>query len=77
VVEVADASLADDVGEKLEDYAAAGVAEYWVADVKGKILLRHAGPSVNGFAQRLTAHFGEAFSALAYPDLKIDTKALA
>jgi len=34
IVEVAAASLADDLGEKLVDYARFGLAEYWVADVR-------------------------------------------
>lgn len=44
IVEVADATLADDLGEKREDYARAGLAEYWVADVAKKRVHRHADP---------------------------------
>jgi Uma2 family endonuclease len=77
VVEVSDTTLADDLGEKLTDYAASGLIEYWVADVKGKILLRHKGPSANGYAERITSRFGEAFDSLAYPALRFDTKPLA
>lgn len=43
IVEVADTSLADDMGEKREDYARGGLAEYWVADVAAKAIIRHAG----------------------------------
>ncbi len=71
VVEVADASLADDVSEKLEDHAAAGLAEYWVADAKGRIILRHAKPEGDGFGLKETARFGEAFAPLAYAALHV------
>jgi len=75
IIEVADSSLADDLGEKLEDYAAGGLAEYWVADVQGRIVLRHAGPQKSAYAKREPARFGEAISALTQP-LTIDTSAL-
>ncbi len=38
VVEVADESLAADTTTKAEDYATAGVADYWVLDVDGRQL---------------------------------------
>lgn len=44
VVEVADSTLADDMGDKREDYANAGLAEYWVADLQAKAVIRHASP---------------------------------
>lgn len=40
-----DATLSDDIGEKREDCARGGLAEYWVADVQAKIVIRHAQPS--------------------------------
>lgn len=55
VVEVVDASLSDDLGEKLLEYARAGLAEYWVADVKNAILLRHAEPGERGYRVRAPA----------------------
>lgn len=41
-VEVADTTLADDLGRKPRLYAAAGVPEYWVLDVEGKSRLNLA-----------------------------------
>lgn len=68
VVEVADASLADDLGPKLEDYAAAGLAEYWVADVQGGVLLRHAEPqAVGGYRVRAPAAMSGEVGALTLP----------
>lgn len=76
VVEVSDTSLADDLGGKLADYARAGLAEYWVADIKGKLLLRHDGPQVGGYARREPLRFGESAPMLTGPKLSVETNAL-
>ncbi len=76
VIEVADSSLGDDLGEKLEDYANGGLGEYWIADVKGRLVLRHAGPQAGGYARREAAHFGETIAALTHATLRIDTSTL-
>ncbi|HEU4618542.1 MAG TPA: Uma2 family endonuclease [Gammaproteobacteria bacterium] len=76
IVEVADFTLADDLGEKLEDYAAGGLAEYWVADVQGRLVLRHSGPQAATYAKREPARFGETIAALTIPALEVDTSAL-
>lgn len=41
VVEVSDSSLDDDRGFKAEAYAAAGVPEYWVVDVRARTIEIH------------------------------------
>lgn len=76
IVEVSDSSLGDDLGEKLEDYAAGTLSEYWVADVQGRLVLRHAGPQAGGYAKREPARFGETIAALTHAALRIDTSAL-
>jgi Uma2 family endonuclease len=76
IVEVSDTTLADDLGEKLEDYAKGGLAEYWVADVKGRLVLRHAGVVSNTYARREPVRFGDQISALEFPTIKVDTAAL-
>jgi Uma2 family endonuclease len=77
IIEVSDTTLADDLGDKLEDYAKGGLAEYWVADVQGRLVLRHAGPGPSAYARREPAHFGEAIGLLETPSLVADTTALA
>jgi Uma2 family endonuclease len=76
IVEVSDASLADDLGEKLEDYAKGGLTEYWVADVKGRLILRHSGASAAGYAKREPLRFGEAAPLLTVAGVSADTGAL-
>lgn len=50
IVEVADASLADDMGDKRADYAAAGLVEYWVVNVQAGTVIRHADPQDGRYA---------------------------
>ncbi|MGL6095483.1 MAG: Uma2 family endonuclease [Fimbriiglobus sp.] len=72
VIEVSDSSLAFDLTEKAELYAAAGVPDYWVLDVIGRrlLVLRDPAPvAANGHAYRTQQTFGpaEAVSPLAVP----------
>lgn len=76
VIEVATATLADDLGEKLEDYARAGLAEYWVVDVKGRMAIRHDGPSEAGYARRLPVRFEERLDSLTLSGLSLAPGAL-
>lgn len=76
IVEVSDSTLSDDVGEKLEDYAAAGVAEYWVVDVKGRQILQHVGPTGGTYAERVPFAFGATIVSRAHPALRVDTTSL-
>jgi Uma2 family endonuclease len=77
IVEVSDTTLADDLGDKLEDYAKGGLVEYWVADVQGRFILRHAGTAASGYARREPARFGDTIAALEIPDLVVDTQSLS
>lgn len=67
VVEVSDATLEDDMGEKREDYAKAGVAEYWVADVKAKQVVRHANPKDGKFQTEERIALSEPVAMLTVP----------
>lgn len=51
IVEVSESTLADDLGDKAQEYAEAGLAEYWVADVEAKTVIRHAGSAATGFGR--------------------------
>ncbi len=58
-IEVADTSLEYDLGPKLRDYAAAGIAHYWVVDVQGKAVRAMWGPREDGYAKTAIVRFGE------------------
>jgi Uma2 family endonuclease len=49
VVEIADTSLAFDLGTKALLYARSGVPEYWVVDVTNRLLYRHKHPANDGY----------------------------
>ncbi len=68
VVEVADRSLLKDLGGKATDYAAAGVAEYWVVDVQARVVHMLREPSATGYATRSVAPFGTPMHAACLPE---------
>lgn len=67
IIEVADSSLADDLGEKRDDYAAFGIAEYWVADVNAKTVHLHAQPSNGVYAVSKTIKLSDPLPMLTHP----------
>jgi Uma2 family endonuclease len=49
VIEIADSSLQFDLKRKAAVYARASVPEYWVLDVKKKVLILHRSPTRSGY----------------------------
>lgn len=76
VIEVADTTLADDLGVKLRLYARFGVPEYWVADVNARVIHRMWSPSVDRFARRDEVDFGEPIASATINGLTIITSSL-
>ncbi|WP_448663183.1 Uma2 family endonuclease [Sphingomonas sp. CJ20] len=58
-VEIADTTLARDLGEKLVDYARAGVPHYWVVDAAAGVVHVMANPGPDGYADRRVIRFGD------------------
>jgi Uma2 family endonuclease len=77
VIEIADTSLAKDLGVKAAIYARFGIADYWVIDVRAPRLIVHRGP--DGEAWREVRRIGpkEPIAPLAFPDLAIRLADLA
>ena len=69
VVEVADTSLLYDRDVKLPRYAAAGVPEVWIEDLKKEQLLVYRNPAEKGYTVSLALQRGESISPLAFPDV--------
>jgi len=67
VIEVAGASLGDELGEKARDYGRCGVPEYWVVDVKGQVLLQHTGPHAGGYQPPKALPFSRTLTAATLP----------
>ena len=69
VIEVADSSLAFDQGPKLARYAAAGIPEVWVANLRAREVTAYAEPSGSEYASVRTYRVGESISPRAFPDV--------
>jgi Uma2 family endonuclease len=64
-VEIADTTLARDLGSKATDYAAAGIAHYWVVDLASRVVHVMQEPTENGYSARNVVRFDEP---LAVPE---------
>lgn len=71
VVEVADSSLAYDRETKVRVYALAGVLEFWIVDVNGKVVEVHTEPAGDRYANKRTARPGDAIAATAVAGLVV------
>ena len=69
VIEVADSSLPYDTGAKLARYAAAGIPEVWVANLRVRQVTVHADPSGTEYATSRTYRAGDSISPRAFPDV--------
>ena len=71
VVEVADSSLRYDSGLKLARYAAAGIPEVWIANLRAREVSSHANPSGSEYTTVRTYRPGESISPEAFPDVSL------
>ena len=69
IVEVADTSLAYDLGPKARMYARHGVSEVWVLDQRGDRLVAHHDPTPRGYATVRTLARGGSIAPLAFPEI--------
>ena len=74
MVEVSDTTLRYDKNIKLPRYAAAGVSEVWIEDLKNELLLVYRNPVEKGFATSLVLRRPDSISPLAFPKVtfKVD-----
>ncbi|HEX8553156.1 MAG TPA: Uma2 family endonuclease, partial [Sphingomonas sp.] len=76
VVEVSDTTLDDDLRTKQRIYAAAGVPEYWVADVNGRTIHQMWAPDNTVYRNSATVAAGDILMAATINGLTIDTSGL-
>ena len=69
VIEVADSSLPYDTGAKLARYAAAGIPEVWVANIRAREVTGYTDPSGSDYTTSRTYRTGDGISPSAFPDV--------
>jgi len=72
VIEVAASSLKYDLGKKQLLYAAAGVVEYWVVDVRGECIHTFRHPTKKGFRTTKTYGRSQTLAPAAAPKANLD-----
>lgn len=75
LIELAESSLSKDLNEKAAAYAQAGIADYWVINLKNREVILFRTPTSTGYQQQHTANEGTV-QPLAFPDLKIPVSLL-
>ncbi len=73
IVEVSDSTLRVDLGAKAALYAAAGVVEYWVVDVKARQITQMSGPQPTGYATQTEVRFGQKIRSKTVAGLTVET----
>lgn len=76
VVEVADSTLRNDLNRKRRIYAREGVPEYWVVDVKKRLIHQMWGAAGKDYAEKRQIAFDEAIRSAVVSGLVIDTATL-
>jgi Uma2 family endonuclease len=76
LIEVSDATLSYDKNRKAAVYAAAGIVEYWIVNLRKKCLHVMRKPSKEGYQDVLTLDPGEEVRALKVPELKVKVSRL-
>ena len=76
LIEVSNTTLDHDLGAKAQLYSRAGIADYWVVDIKGRRIHRHRAPQADGYAELRVVEHGEGLSPLARPDATLTLAAI-
>lgn len=74
VIEIADSSLSFDLKRKSAVYSRAAVPEYWVIDVKKKVLVIHRSPTRSGYRSVKRLSDLSAVESTAVPGLALDLR---
>jgi Uma2 family endonuclease len=68
LIEVSDSRLSYDRGKKLKNYARARIAEYWIANVRDRVLEIYREPNDLGYELRHVFAASDSIAFLAFPD---------
>lgn len=75
IIEFANKSLAKDTEEKPQAYALAGIADYWVANLKDGELIVYRQPEGDRYQMQQKLREGQ-ISPLAFPDIEVNVRDL-
>lgn len=70
LIEYSDSSLSKDLEVKTQIYAAAGIPEYWIINLRTRQLIVFRLPTDEGYQSKQTISHGE-ISPIAFPDLPV------
>jgi Uma2 family endonuclease len=76
LTEVSDSTVSYDRNRKAGVYAAAGIVEYWIVNLRKKCLHVMRKPSKEGYQDVLTLEPGDEVRALKVPELKVKVSRL-
>ena len=76
LVEVADTTLAFDLGRKAQLYARCGVAEVWVVDVNARVIHVFREPTATGYRTSLIIESGQSVACVALPEAFVEVREL-
>ncbi len=76
VIEVADATVKNDLGRKQRIYARHGVPEYWVVDVNRGVIHQMWAAENEAYTERREVAFGLSIEAATLPGLSVETAGL-
>lgn len=75
LIEIANTTLARDLGPKREIYAAAGIAEYWVIDLQSKTLVVFSDLQADHYRSEISRTNG-ILTPNTFPDIALDIQRL-
>lgn len=76
LIEVADSTLARDLGEKAKAYSEANIQEYWVVDIRGRQVHIFRHPLGGTYQQKRVLGESSSCSLLAFPDINLSISQL-
>jgi Uma2 family endonuclease len=76
IIEVADTSLAFDRDVKAALYARSGIPELWIVDLGARSVTRLHSLRDGVFTESVTARVGESIAVGAFPDVRVDLRAI-
>lgn len=76
LIEVADSTLARDLGEKAKAYSKANIQEYWLVDIKERQVHIFLHPDGDTYQQKRLKSEDNSCSILAFPDIEVSISQL-